>query len=186
MAKQKKEKQLNIIEFPDWLTTQTFNSPDAYYRFTSTQKRKFLKNLIYPMFYKGEDLQQFKSGNPFPLVLKDYSASNPTYVIDTTYFTIVFFLHDNYDDEMCWEVSFHIKDHEFCDERLHTFSDWFYTHYIPDRRLYSIDMEEMPKDFLYPKLSNYYSTHYKDFCIEFWNEGRDAMLFKFLDMFRIY
>ena len=137
--------------------------------------------MVYPMFYNDYDRKQFKTYIPFPLVLKDYSSKHPKYVIDNSYFTIVYFSYDNYDDEMCWEVSVHIKDHSYCDKRVKEFKSWYARHY---NRLFA-EMENMPKCFLYPEL-NLYDAEAKDFCIEFWNEGRDFMLFKLFDLFRLF
>ena len=181
MSQKKKERPLSVMEYYDWVATQKFESYEEHHQYVSCQEQDFLQNVIYPMFYKQST--QFKTPIPFPMVLKDHSTKKPLYVIDNDFFTIVFFSYDNFDDEMCWEVSVHVKDHDFCDEKLLSFAKWFRRYYIFDLRMYSIQMEEMPKEFLYHEL-NFYGEEVQDFCIEFWNEGRDFMLFKLLDLLR--
>lgn len=181
MSQKKKENPLNVMEYYDWVAAQKFKNSEEHHQYVSYQEQDFVQNIIYPMFYNQRT--QFKTTIPFPLVLKDYSTRKPMYVIDNNFFTIVFFSHDNWDDEMCWEVSVHVKDHDFCDERLLSFAKWFRRYHISDPRLYYIQMEGMPKEFLYPELK-FYGKEVQDFCIEFWNTGRDFMLFKLLDLLR--
>lgn len=181
MSKQKKGSLLNIMEYYDWVAAQKFKNPQEHHQYVSQKEQDFLQHVIYPMFYKGRKLDQFKTSIPFPLVLKDYSSRYPKYVIDNNYFTIIFFAYNGHYDEMCWEVSVHIKDHSFCDERIKEFKYWYSKHYD---RLYS-EMAEMPKRFLHPELK-VYDDEVQDFCIEFWNKERDFMLFKLLDLFRLF
>ena len=47
------------------------------------------------------------------------------------------------------------------------------------------EMAEMPDYFLYPKLK-VHDDEVQDFCIEFWNNGRDFILFKLLDLLRLF
>lgn len=185
MSKQKNDSPLNIMEYYDWVAAQKFEGPKEHHQYVSKEEQDFLQYVVYPMFYQDRERKQFKTSIPFPLVLKDYSSRHPKYVIDNSYFTIIFFAYDNYDDEMCWEVSVHIKDHNFCDERLLSFAKWFRRYHISDSRLYYIHMDGMPKEFLYPKLE-LYGNEVQDFCIEFWNTGRDFMLFKLLDLLRLF
>ena len=181
MSKHKKDSQLNIMEYYDWVATQKFEGPQEHRKYVSKEEQDFLQYVVYPMFYKDHEQEQLKTSIPFPLMLKDYNSKHPKYVIDNNYFTIIFFLYDNYDDEKCWEVSVHIKDHSYCDERIKEFKLWYAEHY---GKLYA-EMAEMPECFLYPKI-NLYDDEVKDFCIEFWNNGRDFMLFKLLDLFRLF
>lgn len=182
MSKQKKDSLLNIMEYYDWVSAQEFEGSKEHHKYVSREDQDFLEYVVYPMFYKDHIPNQFKTSSPFPLVLKDYSSRHPKYVIDSNYFTIIFFLYDNDDDEMCWEVSVHIKDHDFCDKPVKEFKAWYNKHY--DGILFA-EMAEMPDCFLYPKL-NLYDDEVQDFCIEFWNNGRDFMLFKLLDLFRLF
>lgn len=189
MSNEKQPKPLNIMEYYDWVAAQKFQNPQEHHRYVSYQEQDFLQKVIYPMFYKKEKTS-FRTSLPFPLVLKDHSTRKPIYVIENEFLTIVFFSYDNFDDEICWEVSVHVKDHEFCDKRLISFAQWFREHYVYDSILYHIEMDGMPKDFLYPKL-NFFPELYQgktvnDFCIEFWNSGRDFMLFKLFDLLRIF
>lgn len=181
MSKQKKDSPLNIMEYNDWVTAQNFEGPSEHHKYVSEQEQDFLQYVVYPMFYKGRELKRFKTSIPFPLVLKDYSSRHPKYVIDNNYFTIIFFSYDNYDDEMCWEVSVHIKDHGFCDERVKEFKSWYDKHY---ERVFA-EMAEMPECFLYPKLK-LHDDEVQDFCIEFWNYEKDFIFFKLLDLFRLF
>lgn len=179
MSRQKKERPLNIMEYFNWTMAQNFTGPQEHHKYVSQEEQDFLQYVVYPMFYRNRE--QFRSLFPFPLVLEDYSSRYPKYVIDNKYFTIIFFSHNNYDEEVCWEVSVHIKDHNFCDERVKEFKSWYAKYYT---RLFA-EMAEMPKCFRYPKL-NLYENKVQDFCIEFWNNGRNFMLFKLLDLFRLY
>ena len=181
MSKKKKENPLNVMEYRDWVVAQKFKNFEEHHMYVSYQEQDFLQNIIYPMFY--EDTTQFKTTIPFPLVLKDHSTRKPKYVVENNFYTIVFFSYDNGDDEMCWEVSVHIKDHDFCNEKLLSFTRWFRRYYIDVPVLYYIEMAEMPKEFLYPNV-NFHGEKAEDFCIEFWNKGRDFMLFKLLDLLR--
>ena len=94
MSKQKKDSPLNIMEYNDWVTAQNFGGPCEHHKYVSEQEQDFqyiLQYVVYPMFYKGRELNQFKTSIPFPLVLKDYSSRHPKYVIDNNYFTFIFF-----------------------------------------------------------------------------------------------
>ena len=179
MSTKKENIPLSIIEYYDWVASQKFQNPEEHHKIVPRQEQDFLQDVVYPMFYKNND--QFRTRFPFPLVLKDYSAQTPKYVIDNNFFTIIFFSYDNWDDEKCWEVSVHIKDHDFCDEKVNEFKNWYLKHYD---RLFA-EMESMPKEFLYPKLS-LCNEQVDDFCIEFWNKGKDFMLFKLFDLFRLF
>ena len=181
MSKQKKDSTLNIMEYYNWVAAQNFSGPQEHHKYVSKEEQDFLQYVVYPMFYKDLEQKQFKTSIPFPLVLKDYSSRHPKYVIDNNYFTIIFFSYDNGDDEICWEVSVHIKNHSFCDERIKEFKSWYAKHYD---RLFA-EMAEMPECFLYPKLKPY-DDEVQDFCIEFWNNGRDFILFKLLDLLRLF
>lgn len=181
MSKQKKDSTVNIMEYYDWVAAQKFTGPKEHHKYVSKEEQDFLQHVIYPMFYKECEERQFKTTIPFPLVLKDYSSRHPKYVIDNQYFTIIFFSYDNGDDEICWEVSVHIKNHSFCDERIKEFKSWYAKYY---GRLFT-EMAEMPECFLHPELK-LYDFEVQDFCIEFWNKGRDFKLFKLLDLFRLF
>lgn len=180
MFQKKKNCPLKVMEYSDWIRTQKFQNPEEHHKYVSYQEQDFLQYVVYPMFYNQRETQ-FKTSFPFPMVLTDYSSKKPIYVVDNNYFTIVFFSYDNFDDEMCWEVSVHIKDNDFCFERINEFKRWYREHY---NRLFS-QMETMPKEFVYPALK-LYDIKVQDFCIEFWNQGRDFMLFKLLDLLRLF
>lgn len=179
MSQKKKNNPLNVMEYYDWVATQGFKNSEEHHQYVPYQEQDFLQKIIYPMFYDYSI--QRKTCVPFPMVLKDHNSSTPIYVIDNNYFTIIFFSYDNYDDEKSWEVSIHIKDHNFCDKRINEFKTWYRKHY---KRLFA-EMETMPKEFLYPKLE-LYGEEVQDFCIEFWNETRDFMLFKIMDLLRLF
>ncbi len=147
----------------------------------------FLRYVVYPMFYGSGRDEKYKSEFDFPLTNKTYSTRNcPKFVIDNDYFTIVFLQHvDWFEGEECWEVSFHIRDHEWCDSPIQEFKHWYLDHYTG--RSYDVycEMNEMPKRFIFPRL-NLFSRTAEDFCIEFWNEGKDFMLFKLFDLLRLF
>lgn len=179
MCEEKKKESLNTMEYYEWVAQQKFENSKEHHQYVSYQEQDFLQKVIYPMFYHYNT--PFKTTIPFPLVLREHSSRKPKYIIDTNFFTIVFFSYDNWDDEMCWEVSVHIKDHDFCDKRINEFKSWYSKYY---ERLFA-EMKTMPEEFLYPKL-NLYNMKVEDFCIEFWNNGRDFMLFKLFDLLRLF
>ncbi len=183
MFQTKNENPPNVMEYYDWIVAQGFKTQEEHHRYVSRQEQDFMQNVVYPMFYKEK--AHFKTPIPFPMVLKDYSSERLKYVINNAFFTIIFFSYDNLDGEVCWEVSVHVKNHDFCDERILSFKKWFMQYYCNDERVYSIQMEEMPKEFLFPRL-DFYDDKVQDFCIEFWNSGRDFMLFKLLDLLRLF
>lgn len=177
---QKKEIPLNIMEFYDWYALQYSKNPDESHGYVTLQELNFMQQIIYPMFYN--DCSQFTSCEPFPLVLQDYSSISPKYVIDNSFFTIIFFSYNTYYYEVCWEVSVHIKDILFCAEKIEEFSTWYRRHYA--QRIF-VELEDMPAEFKYSKLDPLGGPA-KDFCIEFWNDTRDFMLFKLMDLFRLF
>lgn len=176
MPQKKNESPLSIMEYFDWVGAQKFKCPEEHHQYVSKQEQDFLQHVVYPMFYRKEN---FKTSIPFPLILKNFSK--PKYVIDNEYFTIIFFSRRNYDYERFWEVSVHVKDHDFCDKPITEFKSWYRKHYY---RLFA-EMVDMPEMFNYPQL-NLYDNSVKDFCIEFWNDERDYLFFKLLDLLRLF
>ena len=183
MSKKKRYNPVSTTDFQGWITASGFNNPDEMHEVLSRDQERFLRYTIYPMFYRPSRDNKYKSEFSFPLVNKTYSTRNsPKYVIDNEYFTIVFFYYvDFFEGEDCWEVSFHIKDHDYCDIPIQDFKEWYMRHYD---RLFC-DMNDMPERFEFPRL-DLYSRDAEDFCIEFWNDGKDCMLFKLFDLFRLF
>lgn len=179
MTQKQKGSPPNIMEYHDWVVTRKFSNSEEQHRHITVEEEEFLQTTIYPMFYENND-NQFKTYSPFPLILEDYSTKNPKYVIDNKYFTIVFFSYHN-DNETCWELSMHIKNHKYCDERIDEFKFWFSKHC----NRVSADEKNMPEEYMYSKL-NIYSHQIEDFYIEFWNEGRNYMMFKLMDALRLF
>ena len=175
---------ISIMEYYDWVASQQFKDSKEHHQYVSQQEQDFLQYLIYPMFYRDNKEWQFGSPLPFPLVLKTYSTKKPKYVIDNEYFTCVFFSYENAEAEVCWEVSLHIKDHDFCDISIKDFKEWYKDHYWDFFPVFN-DLKGMPKRFLYPDL-DVNSKTVDDFCVEFWGFSRDFMFFKLLDLLRIY
>lgn len=171
------------MEFQGWLTASKFKNPEQMHKTLSRKDEKFLRYVIYPMFYRPGYGEKYNSLFSFPLVNKTYSTRKcPIFVIDNEYFTIVFLLHvDSFEGEDCWEVSLHIKDHNWCDERIKEFKKWYLYHY----RIVFCEMNEMPNRFIFPEL-DIFSEKTEDFCIEFWNEGKEFMLFKLFDILRLF
>lgn len=179
----KKYYPVSTMEFQGWITASGFKDPEEMHTILSRADERFLRYTIYPMFYRPNHEDKYNSEFCFPLVNKTYSTKTcPKFVIDTDYFTIIFLLHNDwFEGEDAWEVSVHIKDHEFCDIPIQDFKDWYRRHY---NRIFC-EMNEMPKRFVFPCL-DLYSRDAEDFCIEFWNDGMDFMLFKLFDLLRIY
>ena len=109
----------NIIEYYDWVNSQKFKNSKEHHRYVPYQEESLLQNIIYPMFYHQD--ATFKTPLPFPLVLKESTSKKPKYVINNSYFTIVFFSHDTDDKKIGWKISICIKDHDFCDKRVNDF-----------------------------------------------------------------
>ena len=174
---------VSTMDFQGWITASGFKSPEEMHETLSRADERFLRYTIYPMFYRPSSEDKFNSEFSFPLTNKTYSTrSCPKFVIDNDHFTCVFLLHvDWFEGEECWEVSFHIKDHEWCDAPIQEFKDWYLDHY---GRMFC-EMNEMPKRFHFPEL-NLFSHKAEDFCIEFWNDGKDFLLFKLFDLVRIF
>ena len=185
MSNTTKRSPLKISEYSIWVAKQKFEDPKEHHKHVPIEEQEFLQTVIYPMFYFDPCRRKYKSIVPFPLVLTDYSTRYPIYVIDNQYYTIVFFsLNTNYNSS--WQISFHIKDHWFCDKRIKEFRKW-YARYYCDSYRNVLKSEEMPKRFKYPALdiANEVEVE-KDFCIEFKNTGRHYKMFKFFDSFRLF
>ena len=184
MSLETKGNPLNIMEYYDWVKSQRFRNTDEHHQYVPYQEQDFLQNVIYPMFYNSST--QFETSIPFPMVLKNNSTKKPIYVIDNDFFTIVFFSYDNNDDETCWKLSMHIKNHDFCDERIQSFRKWFAKYCCFDIRFYDYgSIGGFPKEFTYHRLI-LIDDDVRDFGIEFWNKGRDFKLFKLLDLLRLF
>ena len=174
---------VSTMDFQGWLTASGFKNPEQMHQILSREDERFLRYTIYPMFYRPSYQDKYKSEFSFPLVNKTYSKRKcPIFVIDTDYFTIVFLLHvDRFEGEDCWEVSFHIKDYNWCNDPIKEFKKWSLDHH----RIVFCEMNEMPNRFIFPEL-DIFSEKTEDFCIEFWNEGKDFLLFKLFDLVRIF
>ena len=182
---QKKESLLAIQEYYSWVGSQKFKNSEEHHRYISLQEQNFLQHVIYPMFYSPD--KKFKTPIPFPMVLRDFTSKMPIYVIDNDFFTIVFCSINYLNRTSSWEVSVHIKDNSFCDEKIIAFAKWFKRHYIPDPRLYFVNMTKMPSEFQYPKINPYLDLKKAtDFSIEFWNYEKDFLLFKLCDQLRLF
>lgn len=181
MARPKKKVDPKVTEYLGWVTEQKFESAEELYKSASREELDFLQMIVYPMFYSKYFGEQFRSSYPFPLILKDYSTkAKPIYVINNNFYTIIFFSKETLDGKECWKVSFHVKDHFFCDERIREFKIWY-------KKYCGIIYTEtvgMPSEFDYPAL-NLCTEEVEDFCIEFWNRERNYILFKFFDLMRI-
>lgn len=175
---------VSTMEFQGWINASEFKSLDQMRESLSYSDERFLRYVIYPMFYYLRDEEHYNSEFCFPLISKTYSTrKRPIFVIDNDYFTIVFLQHvDLYGEGDSWQVSFHVKDSEWCKQRILDFKKWYVNHYGSE--LYC-EMSEMPKRFIFPKL-DLLSRTTEDFCIEFWNFGKEFMLFKFFDTIRIF
>ena len=182
MGKKKGYYPVSTWIFQEWITASGFKNSSEMHEHVSSEEEEFLRYTVYPMFYKCSFDDKYNSVFCFPLVSKTYGKKDPKYVIDNEYFTIVFFhFIDYFEGEDCWEVSFHVKNHKYCDEKIKEFKYWYAIHYD---NLYA-DLKGMPKRFVFPRL-DLYDSEVNDFCIEFWNAGKDFMLFKLFDLLRIF
>lgn len=185
MAKPKRGDPLQIVEYREWF--HKYWKPFAevteeFQAYGTSGEREFLRDVIFPMFYDEEEIEK-RTANAFPYVLDNFSGKGPKYIIDNDRFTMIFFKYIRLSGKWCWEVSFHVKDHEFCDRRIVDFKNWFFKHYfsiMPDMQL-----DQMPRFFKYPRLGGV-RTESKDFCVEFWNSYGDPLLFKLCDTFRFH
>ena len=171
------------MDFQGWITSSGFKNPDEMHKSLSHKNERFLRYTIYPMFYNTASPEERYNIFSFPLVNKTYSTrKRPIFVIENNYYTIVFLLHiDWFEGEGCWEVSVHIKDSKWCDAKISEFKRWL-RYYYPEM---FCEMNEMPERFKFPKL-DIFSSETEDFCIEFWNEGKEFMLFKLFDCLRTF
>ena len=184
MAKPKRNDPLQIVEYYEWSLAQKFENPEEHAKYVPAEERNFLMDVIFPMFY---DLRTIKTrtGLPVPYVLSDFSSKRPIYIVDNDYFTLIFFKYETYSGKFCWEVSFHAKDHYFCDSRISNFKKWFYRYYWKYYRDMGMMLKEMPRIFKYPKL-DFGSSVVKHFCIEFWNTERNVLLFELCNYLRFF
>lgn len=173
---------ISIINYYDWAASQHFKDYEEELRYVSFEEKDFLQHVIYPMFYRHSIYDHYPLY--YPYVVKTYSTKKPKYVIDNEYFTCVFFSYTTKDEESCWEVSFHIKDHNFCDIPIRDFKEWYKRNYY-EPFLGSDGLKGMPKRFSFPDI-DVYSQKVDDFCVEFSGSARDFMLFRLLDLVRIY
>lgn len=182
----------NILEYYDWVAAQKFSGPSEHHQYVPKEEQDFLQRVIYPMFYDISIQNQFKTHVPFPLVLKENTRSkDPKYVIDNSHFTIIFFSdyqmywYEDDADDLYWEVSVHIKDHRFCDKRIKEFKSWYTKSYhgrfVPNRERFV----SFGEDAMYPKL-NLYEDKVQDFSIRFLGIGMNFMLFKLMDILRLF
>ena len=182
-------KEIITMEYQNWVAEAKFKDSKEHQEYVSRADEDLLQFVIYPMFYRQYDLNGdnlYRTHSPFPLVLKKKNdVKHPIFVIDNQYFTIVFAkFMDYYEDEECWQVSFRIKDHNFCDKKIKEYKEWYCRHYD---RIFTY-LTDMPKRFVYDRLDFYDGNpkRQKNFCIEFKNYGKDCMLFKFMDLFRLF
>ncbi len=162
MVAQKKKPSISIMEYCEWIENQKFRDPIEHHKYVSVDDQEFLQYVIYPMFYQSRTKRVSLT---YPFVLKEKKDEKyPKYVINNDFFTIIFYNSG----EKCWKVSFHIKNHFFCDKRINDFKAWYREHYSKAKR---------DNDKVIPG---------KDISFEFWNESRNYLLFKLLDAFRSY
>lgn len=176
------EKKLKVVEYFDWVALQNFANSQEHHEVVSREEQEFLQYVIYPMFYKeSRDSVRFKTYDPFPLIIRTSNPKDREYVIDTDYFTIAFFKYDNYDDEEGWNVSVHIKDYGFCEEPVKAFKEWYGKYYAT----YGFYEKGVAGFYDFPALDPYSDT-VEDFSIVFWNNHKDFLLFRMLDLFRLF
>ena len=187
MVKPKRNDPLQIVEYYEWFLAQKFENPEVHAKYVPVEERNFLMDVIFPMFYDLYNLDSFKykTCTPVPYVLKDFSSKKPKYVINNDKFTLIFFKYETYSGKFCWEVSFHVKDHSYCDNRITSFKRWYFRYYWLYYGNMGMELAEMPRFFKYPRLK-FGSTKVEDFCIEFWNSDRDVLLFELCNHLRFF
>ena len=176
--------EVEILNFDTWTGMWGFGSAAEINKYSPPQVRRWLQFSLYPMFYRLKDkaLNMYE----FPKVLKT-DGRYPKYVIDTEYFTIVFLMRTEAKDvKQCWEVSVHIKDPVFCNEKLEGFKTWLFKYYS-DMAIQQTPNSDMPKDFLCKNIWSFKADEpIGDFSAQFWNEKKDDLLFKLFDTLRLY
>ena len=194
-------KKIEYYEYYDWVNSRKFRDPDEYRKYLSREDEHFVRNRIYSLFINRFVFSRFKSSIPLPLVFKEEHAKRPKFVVDNDLFTMLFYKskRDPYGEG--WVISFHIKDHGFCDERIAQFREWLKQNHsdVLQRKML---FKGMPSGFSHPKLSSeriekepykrgpvidILFGREKDFCIElFSNESSNSMLYAFCKYMKLY
>ncbi|MBQ9313828.1 MAG: hypothetical protein IJ220_02335 [Clostridia bacterium] len=179
----KQSRLYRTFTYSEWVRLQKFQDSSEHHKIVSKEEQDFLQNIIYPMFYDTKKVSSYKS---FPLILKEHKPSlPPKYVINTDSFAIVFSSYQNCDGDKFWILSFHVKEWWYCKKRIEEFKNWLKRHYLDRGEEVSGNLIGIPDEYLYPLLK-VNDNEERDFCIEFGGIMKDYMLFKFMDLFRIY
>ena len=181
------KKPIEFLEYSEWVTSKKFHDSTEHRKFITRETERFLQNHVYSAFYNPH-LATFKRSIPFPLVVKDDSRY-PKFIVDNDLFTTVFYTAQSRNHGRGWVVSFHIKEHHFCDSRIRDFRKWLKKKY-PNILTREMKFEYMPKKFCYPKLqrgSVKKNSYEQDFCIELFSDEKcDELLLKFFECMKLY
>ena len=187
---------IEYYEYYDWVNSREFESPKEHRKYISREDEGFVRTSIYPLFINQWVYSRFKSIIPLPLVLKEEHAKRPKFVVNNDLFTLLFYRSKNSFGKG-WVVSFHIKEHGFCDERIEQFREWMKRNY-GDILLREMYFKGMPQGFYHPQLklapleenpennNVVFPAKEQDFCIEFFDDASDTMLFNFCKSMKLF
>ncbi|MBR3280321.1 MAG: hypothetical protein IKI57_00545 [Clostridia bacterium] len=181
-------KKVEYYEFSPWVNSRRFKDADELRSFISREDERFLRGTIYPHFINRFVYKNFNSSIPLPLVLKE-ETKKPKFIVDNDLFTMLFYKAKDRHHGSGWVISFHIKEHWFCDERIKNFRKWLKKNH-GNILMRNMSFKGMPSGFYYQKLyqgSVKKDALEKDFCIELFSEEHsDAILnsfCKFMELF---
>ena len=184
------KKRIEYYEYLPWVNSRKFQDVNEHRSFISREDEHFIRDTIYPFFINRFVYQRFESSIPLPLILKESeNIKKPKFIVDNDLFTLLFYRAKSRNHGKGWVISFHIKEHWFCDPRIQDFRKWMKKNH---NNIFSREMtfKGMPSGFWYSKLDRgtvNKGEKEKDFCLElFSDELGDSLLYKFCDLMQLF
>ena len=187
-------KESAIMRFCDWHEAQCFGESDSFHEVAD--EVEFLQNVIYPMYYKGIE------ANDIPYIIGNHNHwrdttiiskyESPIYLIENENLKVIFLVNSNHiSHTLIWEVSFLIKKHSFCDEKIIHFRNWYREYYqknMSNCETFNVVVEELEKVHRYNGLTLYanLSKEEENFTISFEGKIAKFMFFELMNHFRKY
>ena len=182
-------KKVEYFEYSPWVTSRKFQDAEEMRRYISREDERFLRGSIYPHFINQFVYQKFNSSIPLPLVLKEENTKKPKFVVDNDLFTMLFYRAKNRRHGNGWVISFHIKEHWFCDERIKNFRKWLKKNH-GNILMRDMNFKGMPSGFCFQKLhagTVKKDEPEKDFCIEIFSEEQcNSILDSFCKFMKLF
>lgn len=154
-----------------------------YTELTGAQKEiyQFLKNHIYPKFYKESESISY--------IVGEYDEKMPVYGVKNEKLEMIFLADTEVADDVAWEVALKIKDHEFCDVRIREFRKWYrekYSYHNRDRKKFLTAILKIPKEYRSSVLDLYDQEEEKDFMMSFTGKGAQEKFLIFMNIFKTF